>query len=28
MYGHANDIIKRLHYGFTTAVKEQLATEV
>ncbi len=28
LYGHANDIIKRLHFGFTQAVKEELATEV
>lgn len=28
MFGHANDIIKRLHFGFTQSVKEQLSTEV
>jgi hypothetical protein len=28
LYGHANDIIKRLHFGFTQAVKEELAREV
>ncbi len=28
LFGHANDIIKRLHYGFTQAVKEELAKEV
>lgn len=24
LYGHANNIIKRLHYGYTEAVKEEL----
>lgn len=28
VYGHANDIIKRLHFGFTQAVIEELAREV
>ena len=28
LYGHANNLIKRLHYGFTAAVKEQLAIDI
>lgn len=28
LYGHANDIIKRLHFGFTAAVKEELARDI
>lgn len=28
LYGHANDIIKRLHFGFTQAVKEELSGDI
>lgn len=28
LFGHANNIIKRLHFGFTQAVKAELATDI
>ncbi|WZL88324.1 hypothetical protein VS868_12025 [Salinimicrobium sp. 3283s] len=27
-YGHANNLIKRLHFGYTEAVKEQLSRDL
>ena len=28
LFGHFNNIIKRLHFGFTTAVREELARDL